>query len=173
MKATLHRVLLALPRHCQLNAKDLYISAVTRKLEIVFFFHDRLYFRHLYPVSFPHEEGVCERLFIKLTMPPRRFRCKAPPEIRAGGEDQEAHSPQERAEKPLAITADAQFLTLCSAYNLAGTQYISSPWQGSSPATTRVASMRSRAHGYPVRPATNCEKLSDPSSRHASHGSSP
>jgi hypothetical protein len=29
MKATLHRVLLALPRHCQLNAKDLYWVIVT------------------------------------------------------------------------------------------------------------------------------------------------
>ena len=55
--------------HCQLNAKNLYISAVTRKLHLVFFFHDHLYFRHLYPVSFPHEEGVWERFFIKLIMP--------------------------------------------------------------------------------------------------------
>jgi hypothetical protein len=55
----------------QLNAKNLYISAVTRKLSLVSFFHDRLSFRHLYPISFPHGEGVCERFFIKLTMPGR------------------------------------------------------------------------------------------------------
>jgi len=47
----------------------MHISAEKRKLYLVFFFHDRLYFRYLYPVSFPHEEGVCERFFIKLTMP--------------------------------------------------------------------------------------------------------
>ena len=58
--------------HCQLNAKNMHISAEKRKLYLVFFFHDRLYFRYLYPVSFPHEEGVCERFFIKLTMPLRR-----------------------------------------------------------------------------------------------------
>jgi hypothetical protein len=28
-----------------------------------------LYFRHLSPVSFPHEEGVYQRFFINLTMP--------------------------------------------------------------------------------------------------------
>jgi hypothetical protein len=56
-------------RHCQLKAKNLYMSAGTRKLPLVFFFHDRLYVGHLSPVSFPHEEGVCERFFIKLTMP--------------------------------------------------------------------------------------------------------
>ena len=61
-------------RHSQLNAKNLHISAVTRKPYLVFFFHDRLYFRHLYSVSFPHEEGVCERFFIKLTMPCRYIR---------------------------------------------------------------------------------------------------
>jgi len=57
--------------HCQLSAKNLRISAVKRKLETVCFFHDRLYFRHLYLVSFPHEEGICKRFFIKLTMPPQ------------------------------------------------------------------------------------------------------
>jgi hypothetical protein len=45
------------------------MRAVTKKLSLVFFFHDRLSFRHLHPVSFPHEEGVCEQCFIKLTMP--------------------------------------------------------------------------------------------------------
>ena len=47
--------------HCQLNAKNLHMGAATRKLSLIFFFHDRLYFRHLYPVSFPHEEGARER----------------------------------------------------------------------------------------------------------------
>jgi DDE domain len=50
--------------HCQLNVKNLYISAAIRKLYLVFFFYDRLSFRHLYIVSFPHEEGLCERFFI-------------------------------------------------------------------------------------------------------------
>ena len=45
-------------RHCQLNVKNLYVRAVTGKLSLVFFFHDHPYFRHLYPLSFPHEEGV-------------------------------------------------------------------------------------------------------------------
>jgi hypothetical protein len=62
-------------RHCQLNAKNPYISAVTRKLSLIFFFHDRLYFRHLFPVSFPYEEGICARFFIQLTMPPPLKRC--------------------------------------------------------------------------------------------------
>jgi IS1 transposase len=56
-------------RHCQLNAKNLHLCAIRRKLYPIFFFHGSLYFRHLHPVSFPHEEGVCERFFIKLTMP--------------------------------------------------------------------------------------------------------
>jgi hypothetical protein len=55
--------------HCQLNAKNLHLCAIRRKLYPIFFFHGSLYFRHLHPVSFPHEEGVCERFFIKLTMP--------------------------------------------------------------------------------------------------------
>jgi class 3 adenylate cyclase len=58
--------------HCQLNAETLYISVVTRKLSLVFFLHAPLSFRHLYPVSFPHKEGVYERFFIKLTMPTAR-----------------------------------------------------------------------------------------------------
>jgi hypothetical protein len=49
----------------------------------------------------------------------------------------------------------AHFITLCSAYMLAGTRYISSPWQGSSPAKTRVSSRPSRAHGHHLRPSTN------------------
>src|SRR2546425_6342956 len=57
------------PRHCQRNAKNLYMSAVKRKLSLAFFFYDRPYFRHLYAVSFPHEEGVWERFFIQVTMP--------------------------------------------------------------------------------------------------------
>jgi hypothetical protein len=56
-------------RHCQLNAKNLHISAGTRKLSPVFFSYDRLHFRHLYAVSFPHAEGVCERFFVTLTIP--------------------------------------------------------------------------------------------------------
>jgi hypothetical protein len=35
--------------------ENLYITAATKKLPIVFFFHDPLYFRPLSPVSFPHE----------------------------------------------------------------------------------------------------------------------
>ena len=35
---------------------------------------NKVYFRHLHAVSFPHEEGVCERFFIKLTMPARVLR---------------------------------------------------------------------------------------------------
>ena len=54
---------------CRVNAKNLYISPVTRKLFLIFFFHDRLYFRHLHSIGFHHEEGICERFFIKLTMP--------------------------------------------------------------------------------------------------------
>jgi energy-coupling factor transporter ATP-binding protein EcfA2 len=50
----------------------------------------------------------------------------------------------------------AQFLTLCSASNLAGARRISSPWQGSSPAKTRASSMPSRAHGPHLRRSTNC-----------------
>jgi hypothetical protein len=61
------RRLVDMPGYGQLNAKNLYISAVTRKLSLVFFLYDRLSFRHLYAVSFPHEEGVCERFFIQLT----------------------------------------------------------------------------------------------------------
>jgi hypothetical protein len=60
--------------HCQLNAESLHISAIKRKPYLVFVLHDRLYFRHLYPVSFPHEEGVCERFCIKLTMPSASVR---------------------------------------------------------------------------------------------------
>jgi hypothetical protein len=55
--------------HCQLNAKNLHTSAVTRILSLDFFLHDPLYFRHLDPVSFPHEEGIYEQFCIKLTMP--------------------------------------------------------------------------------------------------------
>src|SRR2546426_2507203 len=58
----------------------------------------------------------------------------------------------------------AQFITLCSASNLAGTRRISSPWQGSSPAKTRASSRPSRAHGHHLRPSTHCYKLSDSSS---------
>lgn len=47
----------------------MHISAAARKPPLVFFLHDRLYFRPLYPVSFPHGERVCERFFIKLTKP--------------------------------------------------------------------------------------------------------
>ena len=47
-------------RHGQLNAKNLYMSAVTRKLSLIFFFHDHLYLRHLCPVNFPHEDDVRE-----------------------------------------------------------------------------------------------------------------
>ena len=65
-------------RYCQLHAKNLYISAATRKLSRVFFFHDRLSFRHLYPVSLPHQEGVCERFFIKVTMPVGEVCCNYP-----------------------------------------------------------------------------------------------
>ena len=39
----------------------------TSQLSLVFFFHNRLYLHYLHPVSLPHEEGVCERFFIKLT----------------------------------------------------------------------------------------------------------
>ncbi len=60
---------LSLSGHCQLNAKNMHISAAARKPPLVFFLHDRLYFRPLYPVSFPHGERVCERFFIKLTKP--------------------------------------------------------------------------------------------------------
>jgi IS1 transposase len=42
---------------------------------------------------------------------------------------------------------DAQFLTLCSAYNPEEAWRVSSLWQGSSPAKTRASSMLSRAHG--------------------------
>ena len=38
--------------------ENLYISAVTRKLSLVFFLHDHLYFRHLYPLNLLHKEGV-------------------------------------------------------------------------------------------------------------------
>ena len=56
-------------RYGQLNVKTLYMSAVTSQLSLVCFFHGPLYFRHLHPVSFPYEEGVCERFCITLTMP--------------------------------------------------------------------------------------------------------
>jgi hypothetical protein len=46
------------------------------------------------------------------------------------------------------INAVAQFLTLCSASNLAEAQHISSPLQGSSPAKTWASSTPSRAYTY-------------------------
>jgi hypothetical protein len=70
---------------------------------------------------------------------------------------------REVIEGPLAVlffTAVAQFIRLCSTSNLAEARCISSPWQGASPAKTRAASRPSRAHGYHLRPSTNCYKLS-------------
>ena len=66
--------------------------------------------------------------------------------------------PQSHGDCGLACVA--QFLRLCRASNLAEARRISSPWQGSSPAKTRVASRPSRGSGHHLRPSTNCEKLS-------------
>jgi hypothetical protein len=62
---------------------------------------------------------------------------------------------------PVLIKASAQFLTFCSAYNLEEARRVSSLWQGSSPAKTRVSSMPSCVHGPHLRRSTNCYKLSD------------
>ena len=59
-----------LPRALSTERGKLYISAVRRKLSLVFFFHAPPLFSPPVPRSSPHEEGVCERFFIKLTMPP-------------------------------------------------------------------------------------------------------
>ena len=56
----------------------------------------------------------------------------------------------------LAVSRFAQFITVCSAYNLAEARHISSPVQGSSPAKTWASSRTSRAHGHHLRPSTNC-----------------
>ena len=58
-------------------------------------------------------------------------------------------------------TRVAQFITLCSAYNLAEARCISCPLLGSSLAKTQTFSRPSRAHGHPLRPSTNCYKLSE------------
>src|SRR4029453_5404991 len=58
-------------------------------------------------------------------------------------------------------TWPTQFITVCSAENLAEARRISSPVQGSSPAKTSAASRPSRAHGHHLRPSTNCYKLSE------------
>ena len=50
----------------------------------------------------------------------------------------------------------AQFITFCSASNLAEARYVSSPVQGSSPAKTWAPLKPSRAHGHHLRPSTNC-----------------
>ena len=55
----------------------------------------------------------------------------------------------------------AQFLTLCSASNLAEARRFSSALQGSSPAKTRASSRPSRAHRPYLQPSTNCYKLSE------------
>src|SRR4029450_9629188 len=68
-KAPPQAVMLGAPGHCQLNAKNLHMGAITRKRSLVFFFRDRPYFRYLSPVIFLHKEGIRERLLIKLTMP--------------------------------------------------------------------------------------------------------
>src|SRR5216683_6818906 len=65
----------------------------------------------------------------------------------------------------------AQFLTLCSAYNLEEARRVSSLWHGASPAKTRASSMPSCAHGLHLRRSTNCHKLSE-SVYHASSGAS-
>jgi hypothetical protein len=59
----------------------------------------------------------------------------------------------------------AHFLSVCRASNLAEARCISSPVQGASPAKTSASSTPSRAHGPPLRPSTNGEKLSESSSR--------
>src|SRR5713101_5689388 len=52
----------------------------------------------------------------------------------------------------LVVTSCAQFITLCSASNLAGARRLASPWQGSSPAQTQASSRPSRAHGHHLHP---------------------
>ena len=49
------------------------------------------------------------------------------------------------------------FITFCSASNLAETRCISSPVQGSSPVKTWASARPSRVHGHHLRPLTNCE----------------
>src|SRR5262245_57920222 len=54
------------------------------------------------------------------------------------------------------VGAFAQFLTLCSASNLAETRRISSPLQSPSLAKTRTSLSASRAHVDHLHPSTNC-----------------
>ena len=55
----------------------------------------------------------------------------------------------------------AQFLTLCSADNLAEARRVPSLWQGSSPAKARASSRLSRAHGHHLRSSTHCSQSCD------------
>jgi hypothetical protein len=64
-------------RHGQLHAKNLYMRAGTSKRSLVFCFHDCLSFRHLHPISFPHEEGICERFFLQWTVPTQAHCSRA------------------------------------------------------------------------------------------------
>src|SRR5215813_1031690 len=59
------------------------------------------------------------------------------------------------------LTLDAQFISVCRAYNLTETRCTSSPIQSASPAKTLASSRPSRAHGPHPRPSTNGEKWSD------------
>jgi hypothetical protein len=56
----------------------------------------------------------------------------------------------------------AQFITLCSAYNLAGVRRISSPCERQSHEKRRASTMPPRSHVPQLRPSTNCYKLSEP-----------
>jgi hypothetical protein len=48
---------------CATSGRTRHVCTVIHKRSLVFFCHAPLAFRHLSPVSFPHEEGVCARLF--------------------------------------------------------------------------------------------------------------
>jgi hypothetical protein len=60
-----------------------------------------------------------------------------------------------------AVALVAQFITLCSASNLAEARYLSPQWQGASRVKTCPSARPSYAHGHHLRPSTNCEKLND------------
>src|SRR5713101_1317937 len=57
------------PWHGQRQGDTLHSSAGTRNLSLVFFEHAPLSVHHLYPVRFPREARVCERLVMQLTTP--------------------------------------------------------------------------------------------------------